>query len=64
LHNNYLVIALLSSSSPALPSTLAEIRAIAEPMFSDSAVASVNVLASFGEVEVKRDGTIWMKEGK
>lgn len=45
-----------------LPSTLNEIRACAASMFSDPAVESVNVGASFGEVTVKRDGSIWMKE--
>lgn len=48
----------------SLPSTLAEIRAIALPMFSDAAVHSVNVLASFGEVTVLRNGDIFMKEAR
>jgi hypothetical protein len=43
-----------------LPSTLSEIRAAAASMFSDPAVISVNVQASFGLVQVMRDGTILM----
>lgn len=43
-------------------STLDAIRAIAAPMFSDSAVRSVNVQATFGEVTVNRDGSIFMAE--
>ena len=32
----------------------------ASSMFADKAVHSVNILATFGEVTVKRDGTVWM----
>ena len=41
-----------------LPNTLNEIREIAASSFSDSAVSSVNVSASFGDVVVFRDNTI------
>jgi len=41
-----------------LPQTLNEIREIAASSFSDSAVSSVNVSASFGDVVVFRDNTI------
>lgn len=43
-----------------LPSNLSEIRAAAASMFSDPAVTSVNVQASFGLVRVMRDGSIFM----
>jgi hypothetical protein len=42
------------------PTTLTEIRNAAASMFSDSAVVSVNVEASFGMVTVYRNGEIFM----
>lgn len=41
-----------------LPSSLSEIRNAAATMFNDSAVVSVEVQASFGIVNVSRDGTV------
>jgi len=41
-----------------LPNTLNKIREIAAASFSDSAVSSVTVSASFGDVVVFRDNTI------
>lgn len=43
-----------------LPSTLAEIRAIAAHWFKDKAVVSVNVQATWGHVTVERNGEIRM----
>jgi hypothetical protein len=40
------------------PTTLFEIRNAAKSMFSDPAVISVNIIASFGEVTVYRDGVV------
>jgi len=40
------------------PTTLLEIRNAAKSMFSDPAVISVNIIASFGEVTVYRDGVV------
>lgn len=45
-----------------LPSNLTEIKAVADHFFKDAAVVSVNVQATFGEVTVMRDGTIYMAE--
>jgi hypothetical protein len=42
------------------PTTLADIRKTAASMFADPAVISVNVIASFGEVTVYRNGDIYM----
>ena len=42
------------------PTTLADIRKTAASMFADLAVISVNVIASFGEVTVYRNGDIYM----
>ena len=36
----------------------------AAPMFADSAVVSVNIQASFGIVEVRRDGTCWLQQAE
>jgi hypothetical protein len=57
------VEAFLTPSTVATPpspiaSTLDALRAIAAPMFTDPAVVSVNVQASFGIVTVYRDGQI------
>jgi len=42
-----------------LPTTLTEIRNAANSMFSDDAVLSVNITASFGIVTVYRNGDIF-----
>lgn len=42
------------------PTTLSEIVNAAAPMFKDPAVIFVEVEASFGKVQVRRDGTVWM----
>jgi len=42
------------------PTTLVEIRQSAECMWADPAVVSVNIIASFGEVTVHRNGQICM----
>jgi hypothetical protein len=46
----------------SLPVTCDEIRAVAAHMFKDSAVHSVNVLASWGEVTVFPNGEIRMAQ--
>lgn len=42
------------------PTTLADIRKAAASMFADPAVISINIIASFGEVTVYRNGRITM----
>ena len=42
------------------PSTLNQIRNIAEFMFNDKAIESIDIDASFGMVRVYRDGRIVM----
>lgn len=61
--NNNTAKAALATEVRGLPSTLNQVRDCAAKMFADPAVESVNVLAVFGEVNVKRDGSIWMKGG-
>jgi hypothetical protein len=48
-----------SSIMKTLPSNLTEIRQAAASMFTDPAVSSVNVQATFGLVTVYRNGDIF-----
>ncbi len=52
----------LSLMQNALPSNLAEIRALAAKVFEDPAAVSVNIQATFGAVTVDRDGNVRMAE--
>ncbi len=48
------------SSENKKPTTIAEITACAAGWFKDPAVIYVEVEASFGNVQVRRDGSVWM----
>jgi len=50
----------IEAKTTTKPCTLAEIRALAAPVFKDKAVVSVNITAAFGLVEVLRCGTVKM----
>jgi len=49
-----------SSNENKKPTTVSEITACAASMFKDAAVIFVEVEASFGKVQVRRDGSVWM----
>lgn len=51
----------LVMNSTTLPFTVSEVVSCAASMFSDPAVVTVNVIATFGECVVIRDGTVKLK---